>query len=311
MKLFSAALCSYNRAERLPALIAALREQQCEMPFEILIVDNNSTDNTQQVLASLATQSGVHLRYVKETQQGIPFARNRALQECIDSEFMLFMDDDEMPKPGLLQAAVHCLNNDNAECAGGKINVCFTKGQRPPWLGNDLLGFLAEVDYGSAPFWITSPSTPLWTANIAYRMSIFKKYPQLRFNLHYNRIGKQVGGGEDLIMFNDMLALNIKMRYCPEMVVEHYVEEWRLQRNYFLKLHFVSGKKTGLYEAKNYARTLLGVPFFMVLQSMRQLVRSLWMIVTRHPGALRQAMNWTHSLGLIYGYFLTWKNTPK
>ncbi len=308
MKLFTAALCSYNRAERLPPLIAALRAQKCDMPFEILMVDNNSTDNTQQVLASLAAQNGVPLRYVKESQQGIPFARNRALQECMESEFMLFMDDDEMPKPGLLQAAIHCMRNNDAECAGGKIKVCFGDGQRPDWLGDDLLGFLAEVDYGNHSFWVTDSSTPLWTANVAYKMSIFKNYPGLRFNIRYNRIGKQVGGGEDLIIFQDMLALNIKMRYCPEMEVDHYVETWRLKRRYFLKLHFVSGKKTGLYESENYTRTLFGIPFFMITQSIRHLARGLWMTSKQEPGALRQLMNWTHSLGMIYGRFLAWKN---
>lgn len=311
MSLITIALCSYNRAERLPPLVASLRAQKCDMPFDILIVDNNSTDNTQQVLASLTTQEGAPLRYVREIQQGIPFARNRALQECLNSEYMIFMDDDEIPNPGLLQAALRCLKDDGAECAGGRVKVCFGEGMRPNWLGDDLLGFLAEVDYGDDAFWITSESTPIWTANVAYRMSIFKERPGLRFNNRYNRLGKGIGGGSDLIMFRDMLALNIKMRYCPEMAVDHYVEEWRLKRRYFLKLHFISGRKTGQYQTEDYARTLLGIPFFMVAQSMRQLMRSLWMALKKDPGTLRQAMNWTHSMGMIYGRFLRWKNGSK
>ena len=66
------AICTYNGAAQLPGLIAALRRQTCPVPFEILIVDNNSTDNTAEVVARLADQPGAPLRRVVETEQGIP-----------------------------------------------------------------------------------------------------------------------------------------------------------------------------------------------------------------------------------------------
>ena len=130
-KRLTVAICTYNRAERLPALVASLREQECPVPFNILFVDNNSTDDTPLVLERRAGESGVPLRWVRETQQGITFARNRALEESMDSEFMLFMDDDEIPRPGLLFAAVHSLNQEGAECVGGRVKVVFLPGQRP------------------------------------------------------------------------------------------------------------------------------------------------------------------------------------
>lgn len=305
-KTLTVSICTFNRAERLPQLIAALRQQECPIPFNILVVDNNSTDNTQQELRKLALEEGVRLRFVTETQAGIPYARNRALEECLDIDYMLFMDDDELPVPGLVKAALDALDNEQAHCAGGKVSVDFRHLKRPSWLRDDLLGFLAEIDYGDKSFWITDRSTPIWTANVAYRMSIFADDPKLRFDHRYNRIGKAVGGGSDTIMFRDLLKKRLRVRYRPDMVVEHHVEAWRLRRSYFLRLHFVNGRKFGQYEADDYARTLFGVPPFMVRQAVRNTGKAIAMYVTRAPGALRQTMNAAYDYGSILGVVLRW-----
>lgn len=101
-------------AHRLPGLVKALREQECPIPFEILIVDNNSTDETQAVLDQLSLEDGPPLRFVKETQQGIVFARNRALEESLGNAYMAFLDDDELPPPGMLKAAIDALEREGS-----------------------------------------------------------------------------------------------------------------------------------------------------------------------------------------------------
>ena len=308
-KKLTAAFCTYNRADRLPALVAALRAQECSIPFDILVVDNNSNDRTPEVLAALAGEQGPSLHYVRETTQGIPFARNRAVEECLalGADFMLFMDDDELPAPGLLGAAVDALANEEAECAGGRVEIVFTPGQRPKWLGDELLGFLAEIDHGNDAFWIEDRTTPLWTANIAYRLEIFARQPPLRFDTRYNRLGHAVGGGSDAIMFREMVDRGIRIRYRPDMVVEHYVDEWRLKRGYFLKLHFISGRKHGQFQTPDYPNTLLGVPPFMLSQAMYQVFKMLSMLVTGKPALIRQAMNCTNAFGKIWGRFLRFR----
>ncbi len=302
----TAAFCTYNRAVRLPGLISALRAQRCRIPFDILVVDNNSNDDTQQVLARLAKDPGVELHFVRESEQGIPHARNRALDECFarGSEYMLFMDDDELPGNGLLEAAVDALSHEKAEVAGGRVEIKFAPGQRPSWLDDDLLGFLAEIDHGPEAFWITDRSTPLWTANIAYRMQIFARDPDLRFDPRYNRLGHAVGGGSDAIMFRAMVDCGLRIRYRPDMTVEHYVDEWRLRRRYFLKLHFVAGRKHGQFQTGDYPRTFYGVPPFMFHQAIAQCLKTAGMAVRRKPGLLRQAMNGANAVGMIWGRIL-------
>ena len=303
MQRLTVAICTYNRGELLPPLIAALRRQHCPIPFDILVVDNNSSDSTQAILRQLASEQGVPLRYVREASQGITFARNRAIDECLDAEYMAFIDDDEIPDEGWLEAMCSGLCQDEADCVGGRIIVDLSGFPRPKWLSDELLGFLGELDYGGMALWIRDLSTPIWSGNVAYRMSLFKG-SDLRFDARYNRAGTGVGGGEDAIMFRALIARGARIRYRPDMAIRHRVEPAKLRRRYFLRLHFLAGRKSGQYGPMTYQRTVLGVPPFMVMQVLRHVIKTLGMILTRKPAALRQAMNAAHASGLVFGRFL-------
>jgi len=304
MKKLTVAICSYNREERLPALIQALRTQPCPIPFEILVIDNNSTDNTQAVIAELANTEGAPVRSVVEKQQGIPFARNRAISESLKDDFLLFIDDDELPSERMLEAAVYSLDIDGAECVGGKISINFDSYPRPDWLGDDLLPFYGEINYGTDAFWIVDRSTPIWSGIVAYRTSLFADNPELRFDLRYNRKGQGIGGGEDGIMFQQLLKRKTKIRYQPDMAVDHFIEDWKIRRRYFLKLHFIAGRKYGQYQMDDFQRTLLGIPPFMFPQLLNKAAKTFAMFLRQQPGVLREAMNVAHSLGSIWGKFL-------
>lgn len=303
MKL-SFAFCTYNRADRLSDLVVAMRAQTCPIPFEILVVNNNSRDNTLAVLQGLAAMPGVPLRYVTETAQGIVPARNRAIEESRGSDILVFIDDDELPMPGFLEAACQAILDEGADCAGGKVRVRFDPVVRPYWLEDNLLGFLAEVDHGAAPLWVLDDTTPIWTCNVAYRTALFQD--GLRFDQRYNRSGNGLGGGEDAVMFQALLDSKAKVRYQPEMLVDHFVESWRLKRRYFLKLHYLAGFQLGLYETASYPREVLGIPWFMFPQLARHLFKAILMYIAGRTGALRQAMNMTHAAGQISGYFHRW-----
>lgn len=299
------AICTYNRAVRLPALVSALRAQECHIPWRILFVDNNSTDDTSRVLEQLSQAPGVPLTWVREPKPGIVPARNRAVEECLNSDYMLVMDDDESPLAGWIASGLRALQEDGAECVGGRVRVRFDPVVRPRWLGDDLLGFLAQVEYGDAPFWIESEATPVWTANVGYRTALFRS--GLRFDARYSRVGNSVGGGEDVAMFQSLLGRRTKIRYAPDMVVEHSVEPWRLRRTYFLRLHYTSGYKSGRFEMRDRPGTVAGVPPYLLSLAAKQAGKMLATWLRRETGWLRQGMNFTHAVGLIAGCHGRWK----
>ncbi|MBE0436337.1 MAG: glycosyltransferase family 2 protein [Methylomicrobium sp.] len=300
-KRITLAFCTFNRAERLDKLVAAIRQQSASLPFEILAINNNSSDNTLEELERLAHLPGPHLRFVTEHAQGIVAARNRAIEESLNSDIMIFIDDDEIPQPGLIESAVNSILNDGAECVGGRVEMDFSTHKRPSWLTDDLLGFLAAIDYGNQSFQIKDDTTPIWTANIAYDMRIFRANPDLRFDHRYDRKGK-IGGGEDAAMFRSWLKQNRRIFYNPNMRVLHDVEPWRLKRSYFIKLHYRSGLRRALNELPDYPRTFLGIPPFMVGQLIKHCLKTASMFLTENSGVLRQAMNASHAFGMIIGY---------
>lgn len=296
------AFCTYNRADRLDKLIAAMRAQHCPVPFEILAINNNSSDNTVHELTRLAALPGPPLRWVTESVQGIVSARNRGIAEAMDSRILVYIDDDEIPLPGLIAAAADAILNEGAQCVGGRVEMDFTTIARPRWLEDDLLGFLAAVDHGAESFWIKSHSTPIWTANVAYDMQIFRDDPALRFDKRYDRIGNVAGGGSDAIMFRSLVDRGMRIRYRPDMAVLHSVESWRLHRRYFLNLHFRAGKRQGQYELPDYPKKILGLPPFLLMQFARATLRTALLAATGKRGIVRQAMNASHSWGQIVGY---------
>ncbi|PKM12935.1 MAG: glycosyltransferase [Gammaproteobacteria bacterium HGW-Gammaproteobacteria-3] len=301
-KQLTLAFCTYNRADRLDKLVAAIRRQESPVPFDILAVNNNSKDHTLQELERLSKLPGPTLRYVTESVQGIVAARNRAIEESLNADIMIFIDDDETPLPGLIESAAHAILDKNAECVGGRIEIDFSKYPRPHWLKDELLGFLGANDHGNQAFQIQDNTTPIWSGNIAYDMKVFRENSEFRFDHRYDRKGSGIGGGEDAAMFKAWLGQSRRIFYSPGMCVLHDVEPWRLNRSYFIKLHYRSGLRTARNELPVYNRAFLGIPPFMFSQFFRHCLKTISMYLTFNPGALRQAMNASFALGMITGY---------
>lgn len=296
------AFCTYNRCDRLERLVAAIREQVCPVPFEILAVNNNSTDATAETLARLQQLPGAPLRWVNEDSQGIVPARNRAITEALASDILVFIDDDELPLPGLLKAAAHAILEEGADCVGGPIRVDFEPYGRPKWLDGELAGFLGEIDHGAAPFWIMDERTPVWSGNIAYRMEVLRAHPELRFDPRYNREGAGIGGGSDAVMFRAFLGAGYRIRYRPDMTITHSVDPWKLKRRYFLTLHYRAGLRQGEFRLPHYPKTVFGIPPFLLPQFVRHCANAAKRTLPGRSGWVRHAMNATHALGLIAGY---------
>ena len=101
--LISVIVCSYNREETLREALRSLVNQETkgEFIFEILVVDDASTDNTKNVVKDIDSSSCIPIKYVLEKGRGIPYARNRGIRE-VQAEWIAFFDDDQLAEPDWL-----------------------------------------------------------------------------------------------------------------------------------------------------------------------------------------------------------------
>lgn len=294
------AICSYNAEKLLPKLLDSLINQKCPIPFSVLIVDNNSTDNTRELANTFAQNLKVPFKYVNEYQQGIAFARNRAIEESLSYKYLAFIDTDELPYKNWLQAAASTLIDQKVDCVGGKISISLPS--RPNWLNDDLLPFYGELNHSNKAFNIFDASTPIWSGNIAYNTHIFQD--KLRFDVRYNRKGKGIGGGEDEIMFQYLLQHNYTIAYEPEMEVLHLIADEKVKRLYFLKLHYLAGKNTGLYTINPVGKKILRIPRYMYMQLLMNIYETIYLYFLKPRIYMRKAMSLSHHLGMMVGAYI-------
>jgi glycosyltransferase involved in cell wall biosynthesis len=212
----SVVISTYNRGPVLPAAIESiLRQNAPEVSYELIVVDNNSTDDTRQVVESFSTRSNV--RYVFEAKQGPSHGRNAGIANA-RGRIIAFTDDDVRPASDWLSNIKRAFNNNpEVECVGGKI--------LPSW---------PIADYGPGTIH-SAPNTPIcWsTSNIAFRSVVF------------DRIGGFSGTFmrcQDRELMCRFMREGGRMMYTPDVVVTAEVIAERLTKAYHRKWHMTTGK---------------------------------------------------------------------
>src|SRR5262249_52702573 len=142
------AIATYNRAGEVEKTLSGLAEMDtAECPdHEILVVDNNSTDGTADVVARMGPRFGGRLRYVRELNQGLSHARNRAIDEA-QYEIIAYLDDDVDVDPKWLRNLSAAFAATEAAVVGGRAFLVYP-GPRPRWLGDTIEGLLTKVELG-------------------------------------------------------------------------------------------------------------------------------------------------------------------
>ena len=293
------AICTHNQERRLRRTLLGLAQLVAPgCPWELLIVDNASTDGTPQLVTAADWRTpALKVKVVREDKLGVSNARNRAIQEAT-GEYIVFLDDDETPDPHWLAAYERLILAERPDAMGGRIEVMFEDGGRPAWLQDELLGFLGQLDYGGDARQLATPSSPIFTGNAAYRKEIFARIGV--FDARLGRKGSVNAGGEDTEMYRRMIASGCKVWWVPDAVIHHRIQAGKLRRRYFLDLHFRQGHMEGM--RKRGATSRVPPPY---------LIQQLWRAITsavserfRHGSnaSLRKEMNVAYFLGYIYGW---------
>ena len=309
-------ICSYNRAallrESLKSMSALTPPPNCEV--EIIVVDNNSTDTTSQVIAEAATQSPFRIIGLQETSQGKSFALNRGLQAAT-GDIIALTDDDVWPDAEWLHRIVARFREREVTFVFGKVLPRW--GTVPPadlltTSAQDIWGPLALVDYGDEPAEYVAERTgqrlPIG-ANLAFRRDALLRVGGWRTDL--GKVNNTLTSGEDHEIFCRLRRFNLYSGfYDPAIAVRHYVPARRLTRGYFRQWFFWSGKThalmlNDLYPHLDIDRVMHigGVPRFLWRQALQQLNRYLWTRYPRTPAlaALKEELRLLQYCGLIAG----------
>jgi len=250
-------LCTYNRCQSLSQALDSVAAQILpdSLEWEVIVVDNNSSDQTREVTQNYVHKHPGRFRYVFEQQQGLSRARNTGIRAA-RGEIVAFMDDDITVEPMWLQNLTASLHEELWSGAGGPIRP--PEQFRPPrWLTlggeRDLGGALALFDLGSVPGELKRPP---YGTNMAFRRGMFEKYGDFRADL--GRCGGNLLSNEDTEFGRRLLAGGERLRYEASAVVHHPVPEERVRKNYFRRWWFEYGRARVLERGTQ--PPILGIP---------------------------------------------------
>ena len=235
MKKLSIVVATYNRAPYLLRTLESLARQTLSPGlFEILVVNNNSSDNTPEVVAGFAgSHPQLQVRMVTETSQGISYARNCGIASSV-GQYIVFIDDDEEANPEFAKS-YFCFfeNNPGLDAAGGAV-VPVYEAPLPAWYSYYIEKMITGAfDLGDRMVPFRGKRYP-GVGNSGFRRRLFDRFGN--FNTALGRSGANPMGGEEKDFFMRVRAQGIRYYYVPGAEIYHITPASKLTRAYFERL---------------------------------------------------------------------------
>ncbi|MBD2771537.1 glycosyltransferase [Iningainema tapete] len=227
----SAIICTHNRDIYLGAAIDSLLAQDFALGFEVVVVDNGSSDRTEKVVEQRADDP--RLKYVYEPVLGLSVARNTGAKVA-NGEILAYLDDDAVASSSWLKVLYSAYqNNPKLAIAGGKVTLLWPSGVQPPrWLSTGLTANLGAYDLGDSLVYIENPGSTPRGLNYSIRRCFLDEIGGFDTNL--GRVGTNLLSNEELQMTEYALQRGWQVAYLPDALVAHNVAPERLKRSWFL-----------------------------------------------------------------------------
>jgi glycosyltransferase involved in cell wall biosynthesis len=219
----TAAIATWNRCKTLRRTLARMCELRVapEVDWELIVVNNNCTDNTDAVIESFADR--LPIRRVFEARQGLSNARNAAVAAA-RGELIAITDDDVLVAPHWLQTYVDAATAwPNAAFFGGRIIPEF-ESTPPAWMTSNLRLFrnmLGMRDLGPEPREFVDEETP-FGGNMAFRSWVLERW---RFDPELGRSGDGRIMGEEGVLFRQLAAEGLTGVWVPDAELKHCIPD--------------------------------------------------------------------------------------
>lgn len=233
--LLSVIICSYNREKYISGALHSLMAQTFRKEaFEVLVVDNNSTDGTESVCREIiAAHPQYNIRYITEKRQGASFARNTGAAQA-EGTLLVFMDDDAVAeKDFLTNAAAFHQKQPQVAGFGGRIIPRYIPAE-PGWMSHWVASLVGNFNYAHEVVEFSPGRYPL-ESNMVVTKDAFDSIGGFSTALPGVQGILRIGGeGKDFFM--RLKAKGHRVFYVPQMVVHHVVEVEKLTPRYMYRV---------------------------------------------------------------------------
>lgn len=231
----SLVVCTYNREKFLLDCLESVSRQLVDNSrFELILVNNKSTDSTADICANFMEQhTDLNYYYFLEEKQGLSHARNRGIQES-KGRIITFIDDDAIAEPDFIQNILEFFTQyPSATACGGKVLAKFET-KPPKWRNrfSDSLYF-SHYEKGEKLFQYKGNDYPIG-CNMSFKADLFNE--QVTFDPDLGRKGKSGAGFEEKAVFQTIRDLGLAYFYDPKQVVLHQIDDFRCEKPYTTKL---------------------------------------------------------------------------
>lgn len=255
------AVCTWNRASLLAQTLTALTRVRVpeRTTWELLVVDNNSTDGTAATIAEFGDR--LPIRRLLERAPGLSNARNCAIREAA-GQYLLWTDDDVLVEPSWLEAYVAAFaRRPKAGFFGGVIRPWFPN-DPPEWLRRGfqhVASAYAAQDHGPDEVLLTDGRVP-FGANMAFRIEDQQAY---LFNPSLGPAHGTAIRGDETDVFHRMQARGVEGWWVPQAVVQHYIPPARQSTAYLREYYMGYGHFLAQTEGRSQGPRLFGKPRWM------------------------------------------------
>lgn len=244
------AICTWNRADLLDQTLTRMRDLKVpeRLDWELLVVNNNCTDDTDSVIARHAEH--LPIRRLFEPKQGHSNARNCAVAAA-GGDYLLWTDDDVLVSPDWLAEYARASREwPEAAYFGGPIDPWFAS-EPPRWMRRhlDRLGdFWAIRQLGDTARELQKGEKP-YGANLAFRTEVLRQH---RFDTRLGRVGSELVSGDETELLERLASAGLAGVWVGTARVRHYIPVHRLRARYLWEYRFCTGRehvRLGQYSA--------------------------------------------------------------
>jgi glucosyl-dolichyl phosphate glucuronosyltransferase len=299
-------ICTYNRSHNITDCIDCLssQKQMENLRWEIVLVDNNSTDGTDQIVRNIELNLSILLRYFFEPLQGLSYARNRGVKEAA-GDYLVFIDDDIRVMPHWLRSIYDTFQACCCDAVGGRIYIDSPK-SLPQWIQPAMRATLGYRDFGSRQFIVDRLAEIPFGGNMSFRRDVFDK-----IGLFDTRMGRRGEGrkrrelfkDEEINLFCRLIEAGGIVYYQPNAIVIHKILPHQLEKMFFRIVHFNSGFQSGLLKEKQYRRSFFGVPLDLFSGVLKALIMYFKVFIIKGPNiAFLHQLRVVSYIGKILGH---------